>query len=176
MWCDLEMTGLDPKTCAIIEMGIIVTGPDLQPIEKFERAIWQPEEVLERMEPFVKNMHTRNGLLDRVRKSEFSLKTVEKDAIAMVLRHCEPFEGVLAGNSIHTDRTFITAHMPALDRLLHYRMIDVTSVKMLTKAWYPNAAGRNKVDAAHTVLSDLEASLGELAFYQQQFFKKPSDV
>ncbi len=124
----------------------------------------------------MRNMHTRNGLLDRVRSSEFSLKTVEKDAIALLLQHCEPFEGVLAGNSIHTDRTFIAHHMPAFDKLLHYRMIDVTSVKMITKAWYPNAPGRSKIEAAHTVLSDLEASIAELSFYQQQFFKRPNEL
>jgi oligoribonuclease len=176
VWCDLEMTGLDPEKCAIIEMGVIITGPDLKPIATYERAVWQPEDVLQRMEPFVLQMHTKNGLLERVRKSEFSLRTVEKEVSALVLQHMDHGEGILAGNSIHTDRAFISKHMPGFDRVLHYRMVDVSSVKIITRAWFPNAPGRSKVDAAHTVLADIQASIGELAYYQQTFFKNPKDV
>ncbi len=176
IWCDLEMTGLDTATCAIIEMGLIITGPDMKPLAEFERAIWQPEEVLGRMEPFVRTMHTKNGLLDRVRKSDHSVRSVEKEALALISQHVAFNEGVLCGNSIHTDRAFIARYMPALDTYLHYRMIDVSSLKVLTRAWYPKAPGRTKVEASHTVLSDLQASIGELAYYQQTFFKKPSEV
>lgn len=176
MWCDLEMTGLDPKTCAIIEMGLIVTGPDLKPIAEWECAVWQPDDVLNRMEPFVKDMHTRNGLLERVRKSDISVRQAEKEATRQLLQHVEYGEGILAGNSIHTDRAFITAYMPGFDRALHYRMVDVSSLKIITRAWFPHAPGRSKVDAAHTVLSDLRASIGELAYYQQTFFKKPAEI
>ena len=176
VWCDLEMTGLDTATCAIIEMGLIITGPDLKPIAQWEAAIWQPEDVLGRMEPFVKDMHTRNGLLERVRKSDISLRVAEKEATKLLLQHCDYGEGILTGNSIHTDRAFITKFMPGFDRALHYRMVDVSSLKIVTRAWYPNAPGRSKVDAAHTVLSDLQQSIAELAYYQQTFFKKPSDV
>lgn len=175
VWCDLEMTGLDPETCAIIEMGIIITGPDLKPIAELERAIWQSDEVLDRMEPFVKQMHTKNGLLDRVRKSEFSLRTAEKDATALVSQHVDFGEGILAGNSIHTDRTFLTRYMPGFERYLHYRMVDVSSLKILTRGWFPTAPGRTKDDAQHTVLSDLRASIAELAYYKQTFFKDPRD-
>lgn len=176
VWCDLEMTGLEAESCVIIEMGLIVTGPDLKPLVEWERAIWQPEEALARMEPFVREMHTRNGLLARVRSSETSLRSAEKEAIAVVLQHCDVGEGVLAGNSIHMDRTFIVRHLPGLDRILHYRMVDVSSLKLLTRAWYPNAPGRSKVDSSHTVLSDLRASIAELAHYQATFFKSPKDV
>jgi len=132
--------------------------------------------VLARMEPYVKEMHTKNGLLARVRSSETSVRIAEKEVMALVLEHCGMGEGVLAGNSIHTDRAFITRYMPGLDRVLHYRMLDVSSLKVLTRAWFPKAPGRSKVDATHTVLSDLRASIGELAYYQQTFFKKPSEV
>lgn len=176
VWCDLEMTGLDPERCAIIEMGLIITGPDLKPIAELERAIWQPDDVLDRMEPFVKDMHTRNGLLERVRKSDVSLRTAEKDATELVSKHIDFGEGILSGNSIHTDRAFLARYMPGFDRYLHYRMVDVSSFKVVTRAWFPNAPGRSKVDAAHTVLSDLRASIGELAYYQQTFFKNPKDV
>lgn len=157
-------------------MGLIVTDAQLKPIAEWEAAIWQPDEVLERMEPFVKNMHTRNGLLERVRKSEVSVRTAEKDATKLLLQHCDYGEGILCGNSIHTDRSFITKFMPGFDRALHYRMVDVSSLKILTRAWFPSAPGRSKVDASHTVLSDLRASIGELAYYQQTFFKKSSEI
>ncbi|MFO0601011.1 MAG: oligoribonuclease [Myxococcaceae bacterium] len=176
VWCDLEMTGLDTATCAIIEMGLIITDVQLKPIAEWEAAIWQPNEVLERMEPFVKDMHTRNGLLERVKKSEISLRVAEKEATKLLLQHCDYGEGMLCGNSIHTDRAFISRFMPGFDRALHYRMVDVSSLKILTRAWYPSAPGRSKVDATHTVLSDLRASIGELAYYQQTFFKKSSEV
>jgi oligoribonuclease len=176
VWCDLEMTGLDPNTNVIIEMGLIITGPDMKPIAEFEAAIWQPEEALSRMEPYVRDMHTKNGLLDRVRRSDMSLRMVEKEATKLLLQHCEYGEGILAGNSIHMDRAFLVRHMPGFERALHYRMVDVSSLKVLTRAWYPNAPGRSKVDATHTVLSDLRASIAELAYYQQTFFKSPEDV
>lgn len=176
VWCDLEMTGLDPDANAIIEMGLIVTGPDLKAIETFQRTIWQPPEVLARMEPFVRDMHTKNGLLERVKASPTSQRTVEKDAVTFLMRHVEPFEGILAGNSIHTDRSFLVKHMPSFDKLLHYRMVDVSGLKILSRAWFPNAPGRSKADASHTVLADLEQSIAELSHYRQTFFKSPSDV
>jgi oligoribonuclease len=176
VWCDLEMTGLDVTTNAIIELGLIITGPDLKPLAEYEAAVWQPEEALARMEPFVREMHTRNGLLERVRKSDHSLRTVEKEATRLVLQHCDFGEGILAGNSIHTDRAFIARYLPGFDRAVHYRMVDVSSLKIITRAWYPHAPGRSKVDAAHTVLSDLRASIAELAYYQQTFFKAAKDL
>lgn len=176
VWCDLEMTGLDTGTNVIIEMGLMITGADLKPIAEYEAAIWQPPEALERMEPFVKDMHTRNGLLERVKKSDISLRIAEREATKLLLQHCDYGEGILCGNSIHTDRSFISKYMPGFDRALHYRMVDVSSLKIITRAWYPTAQGRSKVDASHTVLSDLRSSIAELAFYQQTFFKKPSDV
>jgi oligoribonuclease len=176
VWCDLEMTGLDPEHNVIIEMGLIITGPDLRPLAELERAVWQPAAQLENMEPFVREMHTRNGLLERVKKSEFSLRTVEKDATRLVSEHVPFGEGILAGNSIYMDRLFLVRHMPGFERFLHYRMLDVSSLKVLTRAWYPNAPGRTKDDASHTVLADLRASIAELAHYQNIFFKSPRDV
>lgn len=171
VWCDLEMTGLDPESCSIIEIGLIVTDAELRPLAEFQRAIWQPESVLGNMVPFVKDMHTKNGLLERVRKSDVALRDAEKDAMSFVLSHCHVGEGILAGNSIHTDRAFIHRHMPGLDRSLHYRMIDVSSLKILIRAWYPRAQQRAKAEADHTVLSDIRASISELQFYREHFFK-----
>jgi oligoribonuclease len=171
VWLDLEMTGLDPETCAIIEIGVIITGPDLRPLAEMERVIWQPEEVLLRMEPVVKEMHTRNGLLDKVRASNTSLRVAERDVTALVAEHCALGEGVLAGNSIHTDRRFLFRYMPMLERYLHYRMVDVTSLKVLSRAWYPNLVEPRKPPAGHTALADVRASISELQYYRDVFFR-----
>ncbi|QSQ21918.1 oligoribonuclease [Pyxidicoccus parkwayensis] len=171
VWLDLEMTGLDPETCAIIEIGVIITGPDLRPLAEMERVIWQPEEVLQRMEPVVKEMHTRNGLLDKVRASNTSLRVAERDVTALVTEHCALGEGVLAGNSIHTDRRFLFRYMPMLERYLHYRMVDVTSLKVLSRAWYPNLVEPRKPPSGHTALADLRASISELQYYRDVLFR-----
>jgi oligoribonuclease len=171
VWLDLEMTGLDPNACAIIEVGVILTGGDLQPVAELERVVWQPEEVLLRMEPVVKRMHTENGLLERVRASEFSLANAERDVLTLLARHCAPGEGILTGNSIHTDRSFLARHMPAVDRYLHYRQLDVSSLKVLQRAWFPGSPELRKQAAAHTALSDLRAGIQELAHYRDTLFK-----
>jgi oligoribonuclease len=171
VWLDLEMTGLDPETCAIIEIGVIITGPDLVPIAEIERVIWQPEEALLRMEPVVREMHTRNGLMARVRNSPISLRVAERDVTGLISDHCALGEGVLCGNSIHTDRRFLFRYMPMLERFLHYRMVDVTSLKVLTRAWYPDVQEPRKNASGHTALADLRASLAELAYYRSTFFR-----
>ncbi len=124
----------------------------------------------------VANGAPRRGLLERVRKSDISIRQAEKEATRQLLQHVDYGEGILCGNSIHTDRSFISKFMPGFDRALHYRMVDVSSLKIITRAWVPNAPGRSRVDASHTVLSDLRASIGELAYYQQTFFKKPNEL
>lgn len=171
VWLDMEMTGLDVDRCAPIELGVIITGADLAPIEEVHRVIWQPEEVLSRMEPFVRDMHTKNGLLTKVRNSKTSLRDAERDVLAVIARHCKLREGILAGNSIHTDRTFLARYFPLLDGYLHYRMLDVSSLKVLTRAWYPHTPGYSKETKDHTALADLQASLAELTYYRQTFFK-----
>ena len=171
VWLDLEMTGLDPESCAIIEIGVIITGPDLRPLAEMDRVIWQPEETLQRMEPVVKEMHTRNGLLDKVRASTTSLRVAERDVMSLVTEHCALGEGILAGNSIHTDRRFLIRYMPLLERYLHYRMVDVTSLKVLSRAWYPNLVEPRKPPAGHTALADVRASIAELQYYKDVLFR-----
>ena len=171
VWLDLEMTGLDPDESAIIEIGVIITGPDLVPKAELERVIWQPDEVLGRMEPVVREMHTRNGLLKKVRDSQTSLRVAERDITALVAEHCALGEGILCGNSIHTDRRFLVKYMPMLDRYLHYRQVDVTSLKVLASAWFPDMTPQKKTASGHTALADLRASLAELAYYRDTFFR-----
>jgi oligoribonuclease len=176
VWVDLEMTGLDAERCVILELGMVLTGPDLVPLERYEAVIWQPEEALARMEPVVQRMHTDNGLLGRVRASEISVRAAEREAVALLARHLRPGRGVLAGNSIYTDRRFLAVHMPMLDRYLHYRMVDVSSIRVLTKAWFPGAPEQVRTPRDHTAMADLESALAQLAHYRDTFFKRPEDV
>ncbi len=171
VWIDLEMTGLDPERCAIVEIGVVITKADLVPLAEFERVIWQPDEVLGRMEPFVRDMHTASGLLGRIRSSTVSLTEAERDALALVSQHCGVREGILAGNSIHTDRRFLVRHMPILEGFLHYRQLDVSSLKLLASAWYPDVPRFEKGHKEHTALADLRGSLAELAYYREKLFR-----
>lgn len=176
VWLDLEMTGLDPDGCVILEAAAILTGADLVPLAEYEAVVWQPEEALARMVPVVREMHTRNGLLERVRASSRSLREVELELVRLIAGRCGPGEGVLAGSSIHTDRRFLVRHMPLLDRFLHYRMVDVSSLSTLTRAWYPSAPERPRTPREHTALADIRASLAELVHARDTFFRPPGDL
>jgi len=171
VWVDLEMTGLDEERCAIIEMAVVLTRKDLEPLAELERVIWQPDEVLDRMDPFVRDMHTANGLLEKVRASKHGLRDVETEAVALVAAHCGFREGILAGNSIHADRRFLARHMPVFERFLHYRQVDVSTLKVLTRAWYPGAAKFEKEGKDHTALADVRASIDELRHYRRTFLR-----
>jgi oligoribonuclease len=171
VWLDLEMTGLDPGESAIIEIGVIITGPDLVPKAEMERVIWQPDEVLARMEPVVREMHTRNGLLKRVRESTVSLRIAERDIASLLVQHCALGEGILCGNSIHTDRRFLVKYMPMIDRYLHYRQVDVSSLKVLGNAWFPEQMPVKKLASGHTALADVRASIAELTHYRTHLFR-----
>ncbi len=173
VWVDLEMTGLDVESCAILEMAVIITRKDLEPLAELERVVWQPDEVLARMEPYVREMHTSNGLLDRVRTSRHSLRDVESEAVALVAQHCAFREGILAGNSVHADRRFLARYMPTFERFLHYRQVDVSTLKVLTRAWFPGVAAFEKEGKDHTALADIRASIAELRHYRQTFFRAP---
>lgn len=171
VWIDMEMTGLDPEADAVLEIACIITGPDLQPVAETAAVIHQPPEVLARMSEFVRDMHTRNGLLDRVRASATSLREAEQQVLALVRRHCAARQGVLAGNSIHQDRRFMIRHMPELEAYLHYRQVDVSSLKVLVQAWYPALPKFEKADKDHTALADIRQSLAELTYYRANALK-----
>jgi oligoribonuclease len=173
IWLDLEMTGLDPARDAIIEIGVVVTELDrLDDLEVFEAHIWQPESQLEAMTPFVREMHTSSGLLERVRRSRTSLLDAERAALQVIARWCGPGQGILAGNSIWQDRRFLAAYMPTLEGYLHFRQVDVTSLKILCRAWLGERGVFPKTKA-HTALEDVRASMAELAFYRERLVSAP---
>lgn len=172
VWLDLEMTGLDPAKDVILDVAAIITGPDLEPRETYAQPVWQPEHALAVMDPFVREMHTKSKLLDRVRTSQKALRDVEKDLLVLIHKHAAPFEGTLAGNSIHADRRFVTAHMPLVDRYLSYRMLDVTTIKILKRAWFGELEQPVK-KGTHEALKDIEESIAELKWYRSAIFRAP---
>lgn len=170
VWLDLEMTGLDDKTCVIIQMALIVTDGSLKELAMLEQTIWQPESALETMSPFVRKMHTDNGILEKVRASQVSQAEAEQSAVELVLKHAPYRKGILAGNSIWQDRRFLLRHMPHLEQCLHYRQVDVSTIKVLAKQWY-GARGEAPAKAStHTALDDIRASIAELKWYQEHLF------
>ncbi len=171
VWLDLEMTGLDPAKDVIIDVAAIITGDDLVPKERYAATVYQPEAALAVMDPFVRDMHNKTKLLERVRASDKGLRDVEKELLELIYRHAAPFHATLAGNSIHADRNFVRAHMPLVDRYLSYRMLDVTTIKILKRAWYPDFEQPIK-KGTHTAISDIEESLAELAWYRDVLFRK----
>lgn len=172
VWLDMEMTGLDPERCVPIEVALVITTAELEELDQMEMVIWQPPEALDRIEPFVRRMHTENGLLEKVRASEFSVADAERKMLAMLARWTKPGEGVLSGNSIHQDRRFIHKYFPVMNGYLHYRMVDVSTLKELARRWYGPEALFMKGNTDHTALSDVRSSIEELKHYRKVLFKE----
>ena len=165
------MTGLDPDMDSILEIAVIITDADLQPLGEYEAVIKTSDEQLAKMGDFVRDMHTKNGLLERVKAATTPLADAEQAALALIKQHCAQGEGVLAGNSIHQDRRFLWKYMPQLESWLHYRQVDVSSLKILSRAWYPDAPKFEKPGKDHTALADIRDSIAELKHYRKEFFK-----
>ncbi len=169
IWMDLEMTGLDPEVDSIVQVAAIVTDIGrFEELDVVELPIWQPESRLEVMTPFVRQMHESSGLIKKVRESKTSLLDAERALMKLVAKWCGPQEGILAGNSIWQDRRFLARYMPALEGYLHFRQVDVTSFKILMKAWLGEKASFPKAKS-HTALEDVRASIAELRFYKDRF-------
>ena len=171
VWLDLEMTGLDVDRDVILQSALIITDSDLQPLEQFTVDIWQPESELSRMSPFVREMHEKTGLLDRVRRSKTECRRAEQSMLEIVSGWC-PYGAVLCGNSIWQDRRFVDRYMPGLAAYLTYRLLDVSSVKILAKTWFGSSAVFDKPAAGeHDALVDIRNSIAELAHYRKTLFR-----
>jgi oligoribonuclease len=170
-WLDLEMTGLDPREDAILQAALIITDSKLTPLEEFACDVWQAPAALERMTPFVRHMHEKNGLLARVAASRVDIGFLEKLLLERVTGWC-PYPAVLCGNSIGHDKRFVERWMPGLAGYLSYRTVDVSSLKILTKLWYGEAAAYAKPNTQeHDALFDIQQSIAELAHYRSSVFK-----
>jgi oligoribonuclease len=170
VWIDLEMTGLDPATDAILEIAAIVTGADLKPIVEVEHVLAAPDDMLDRMSGRVRKIHTDNGLLDAVAASRLTRTDAERAVLAAISPHAPPGEGILCGNSIQHDWRFLGRHMPRLEQHLHFRQIDVGTISVLVNAWYPDVRYSHRT-TQHRALADVRASLDELRFYARGAFK-----
>ncbi len=172
IWIDLEMTGLDPDTDVIIEIATLVTDKDLNVLaEGPELAIHQPLERLEAMDDWNRGTHQRSGLWQRVLDSQISMSQAEVLTIDFLSKWVGANKSPICGNSICQDRRFLVRGMPRLERYFHYRNLDVSTVKELSRRWSPDLlAGLTKV-GAHTALSDIRESVKELAYYRQHMGK-----
>ena len=173
VWVDLEMTGLDLERHVIVEVAALVTDANLQIIgEGVDLVVHATEDELAQMDDFVTNMHAKSGLTEQVRASTVSLKEAEDAVLALIAKHCSPdHPAPLAGNSIATDRAFIREQMPRLDAALHYRMVDVSSIKELARRWFPKAYfNQPEKGLAHRALADIVESIRELDYYRRAIF------
>ncbi|WP_285661275.1 oligoribonuclease [Actinorhabdospora filicis] len=173
VWIDCEMTGLDLGADALIEVAALVTDPDLNVLgDGVDIVIKAPDAVLDAMDPFVRDMHARSGLTEEVRASAVTMAEAEKLVLDYIREWVpDPRTAPLCGNSIATDRGFIARDMPALHEHLHYRMIDVSSVKELTRRWYPRVYfSQPQKGLAHRALADIRDSIRELEYYRRTVF------
>ncbi len=172
VWIDLEMTGLNPQKDKILEIATIITDNNLTLIEEGPSLVIHcDEKYLDEMSPEVTALLTPFRLLEKVRESNISVQQAEDETLAFIKKHCESNESILCGNSIWTDRMFLTAYMPRIVEILHYRMLDVSSIKEIVNRWYPNDpdAQFNKKET-HRALADIRESISELKHYRTYFF------
>jgi oligoribonuclease len=173
VWMDMEMTGLDPAKERIIEVATIITDGNLTEIAVGpELVIHQSDEVLAAMDDWNKSHHTGSGLVERVKASTITDGDAEAQTLAFINAHAGPKDRpVLAGNSIHQDRRFIRRYMPQLDLRLHYRMVDVSTIKELARRWFPQSIAKQPAKKdTHRALDDIRDSIDELRYYRANIF------
>jgi oligoribonuclease len=171
VWMDLEMTGLDPKKDRILEVAVLITDKYLNVIgQGLEMVIHQSDSVLQSMGEWCQKTHGESGLIDRVRKSTWTEKTAEAAILEFLKENVPERTAPLCGNSIWQDRRFLCEYFPLVDQFLHYRCVDVSTVKELAKRWAPGLVESFQKKSAHTALSDIQESIEELAFYRHQGF------
>ncbi len=172
VWMDLEMTGLDPEQDTIIEIATIVTDDNLNIVEEGPVfAVFQPDSVLEGMDEWNQKTHGESGLVRRIREEGVPMAQAEAETLDFVRRHVAEHVSPLCGNTIWQDRRFLVRYMPRLEAYLHYRNIDVSTIKELARRWQPAVAGGHTKRNAHTALSDIRESIDELKYYREAFFK-----
>ena len=166
------MTGLDPEVERILEIATIITDSSLNVIaEGPVLCVAQPQSLLDRMDEWNTSHHTASGLIDRVKREGVSAQSAEEQTLAFIQQYVEPGKSPLCGNSIAQDRRFLVKYMPALESYLHYRNIDVSTVKELAVRWRPDVFAGIKKRGAHRAIDDIRESIAELQAYKKQFFQ-----
>jgi oligoribonuclease len=169
---DLEMTGLEPDRDSILEIATLITNDALDVLAEGPMlAIHHPEDVLAAMDDWNRNHHAASGLSARVLASDASMRDAELATLQFVQQYCAPRSTPLCGNSIWQDRRFLARQMPELEAYLHYRVVDVSTVKELVRRWYPGGPRPPEKKHAHLALDDIRESIAELQFYREHFFR-----
>ncbi|MGQ8366243.1 oligoribonuclease [Glaciecola sp. 1036] len=172
VWIDMEMTGLDPETCVVLEIASIVTDKDLNIIAQGPViAVHQPDDVLDAMDEWCTKTHGESGLTQRCKDSDVSVLEAQQQSIEFLQEYVEAGVSPLCGNSIGQDRRFLVKYMPELEAFFHYRNIDVSTIKELTNRWQPEIAKGFKKKGVHLALDDIKESIEELRYYREAVFK-----
>jgi len=172
VWIDLEMTGLNPEQDTILEIASIITDDQLNFIAAGpELIIHQPDTVLYGMGKWCREQHAKSGLIKASQESTITIQEAEKQTFAFIQNYCEENTGLLSGNSVWQDRAFLRVYMPKIIHYLHYKLIDVSSIKELVLRWYPNSKyAEFKKQETHRALADIQESIEELRHYRKYFF------
>ena len=172
VWIDCEMSGLDPEKERLLEIAVIVTGPDLEPrIEGPVLVVHQSDAVLNAMDAWNKGTHGKSGLIDKVKASTLTEAEAEQQIIDFIKTYVSKGASPLCGNTIGQDRRFLVKYMPKLESWLHYRNLDVSTLKELARRWRPEVFAAFKKRQAHTALADVHESIDELIHYRTHFLK-----
>ena len=172
VWIDCEMTGLDPEKERLLEIAVIVTGPHLTPrVEGPVLVIHQSDELLDKMDAWNKGTHGKSGLIDKVKASTLTETEAEQQILDFLKAYVPKNASPLCGNTISQDRRFLVKYMPRLEAFFHYRNLDVSTLKELSRRWKPEVYSAFKKQQRHTALADVHESIDELAHYREHFIR-----
>ena len=172
IWLDMEMSGLNTETDKVLEVATVVTDPDLNIIaEGPVIVIHQSDEILNAMDAWNQSTHSKSGLIEKVKRSSFDEAYAEETTIEFLKKHIAPNKSPMCGNSICQDRRFMAKHMPSLENYFHYRNLDVSVFKELSRRWSPSLYQGFKKSSKHEALSDIYESIEELKYYREHFLK-----
>jgi oligoribonuclease len=174
LWLDMEMSGLDPEACRILELAIVITDKDLNTIaEGPVLVVHQSDALLDAMDEWNKNTHGRSGLIDKVKASTLTEAAAEAQMIDFLAQYLPKGTSPCCGNSVHQDRRFMERYMPKLDDYFHYRNLDVSTLKELAARWAPAVKKSFQKKTRHTALADVYESIDELKHYREHFIRMP---
>lgn len=170
LWIDMEMSGLNPEGDRVLEVAVVITDSQLNTVaEAPVKVVYQPDDVLDRMDSWNKSMHKKTGLVDKVKASKQNEAEVEAEMIAFLSQYIAPNTSPMCGNSICQDRRFLARHMPKLEAFFHYRNLDVSTLKELAKRWKPGIMAGLTKQGKHEALADIYDSIEELKYYREKF-------